>query len=269
MRPPLQPQDLAITLLGTYVRPRARTVWSGGLVVLLGGFGFSDGAARVALARLVRRGLIERVRAGRLVHYRMTPRADRLLAEGDERIFRLGRVHLDGDTWTMLWHRIPGERRLERHRLARRLRFMGFGSVQDGLWVAPYDHAEEVDELLGELAVAQFATVLVGQIASAQGLAALVRRAWDLDGLAARYEAFCAEFAPYMRARARVADLDAFLLRTRLVHMFRGFPPLDPELAEEPAPLSRSRDRAVAIFTTLYRRWAAPAQRHFDAVTAG
>jgi hypothetical protein len=32
---PLQPQDLVITLLGTYVRPFGDTVWSGGLVSLL------------------------------------------------------------------------------------------------------------------------------------------------------------------------------------------------------------------------------------------
>src|SRR6185312_10819501 len=82
---PLQPQDLVITLLGTYIRPRGGTAWSGGLVQLLGEFGFSQGAARAALTRLVRRGLLSRVRQGRLIHYRVTERADRLLAEGDRR----------------------------------------------------------------------------------------------------------------------------------------------------------------------------------------
>ena len=37
---PLQPQDLVVTLLGTYVRPFGRVVWSGGLVMLLREFGF-------------------------------------------------------------------------------------------------------------------------------------------------------------------------------------------------------------------------------------
>src|SRR5581483_10747891 len=68
----VQPQDLVITLLGAYVHPREATVWSGGLVQLLGEFGFSTGAARVALARLVRRDLLEPRRDGRLVHYALT-----------------------------------------------------------------------------------------------------------------------------------------------------------------------------------------------------
>ena len=45
-----QPQDLVMTFLGAYAVPHDRVVWSGGLVTLLGDFGFSTGASRVALA---------------------------------------------------------------------------------------------------------------------------------------------------------------------------------------------------------------------------
>jgi phenylacetic acid degradation operon negative regulatory protein len=268
---PLQPQDLVITLLGTYVRPFGDTVWSGGLVVLLGELGFSHGASRVALTRLVRRGLLARVRSGRLVHYRVTPRADRLLAEGDGRIFSLGNPREKADGWTVLWHQIPEDRRLERSRLARRLRFLGFGSVQDSVWVSPHDHSQEVLELLGELEVSDSATLFVARVGAAAGLSALVSRAWDLSGLVERYEAFAAEFSGYLRAGARrdLGDAEAFLVRTRLVHLFRGFPLVDPELPEELAPLSGPRGRAVATFHELYEGLAEPSQRHFDTVTAG
>jgi phenylacetic acid degradation operon negative regulatory protein len=255
----LQPQNLVITLLGTYVRPYGDRVWSGGLVLLLGELGFSTGAARVALTRLVRRGLIARMREGRLV-----------LAEGDGRIFSLGNPRDDGSSWTVLWHQIPEDRRLERSRLARRLRFLGFGSVQDSVWVSPHDHSEEVVELLSELGVSDFATLFRAQVGAGSGLAALVSRAWDLSGLVERYEAFDASFSPYLRrgARARLRDSDAFLVRTRLVHLFRGFPLLDPELPDEFAPLDRPRSRAVTTFHTLYEGLAEPSQRHFEAVTA-
>jgi phenylacetic acid degradation operon negative regulatory protein len=264
---PLQPQDLVITLLGTYVRPFGDTVWSGGLVTLLGELGFSQGAARVALTRLVRRGLITRVRTGRLVHYRLTARCDRLLAEGDGRIFSLGDPRDDGGTWTVIWHQIPEDRRLERSRLARRLRFLGFGSVQDSVWVSPHDHAAEVLHLLDELQVSEFATLFAARVHEAAGLPALVSRAWDLSGLIERYQSFVSEFSPYVRRRG-VDDAEAFQVRTRLMHRFRGFPFLDPELPEELAPLGDARGQAVATFHRLYDGLAAPAQRHFDAVTA-
>jgi phenylacetic acid degradation operon negative regulatory protein len=265
----LQPQDLVITILGTYVRPHRDTVWSGGLVTLLRELGFSDGAARVALTRLVRRELLVRERSGRLVHYRLTPRCDRLLAEGDGRIFKLGEPHPAGERWTVVWHQIPEDRRLERSRLARRLRFLSFGSVQDSLWVSPHDHREEVISLLGELRMESYAAVFVAQLAALDGLPALVSRAWDLTGLRERYEAFAGEFAPYRRrgAAASLTDPEAFRVRTRLVHRFRGFASADPELPEELAVLAGPRSRAVSTFHVLYRALAPASQRHFDAVT--
>ena len=268
---PLQPQDLVITLLGTYVRPFGSVVWSGGLVLLLAEFGFSHGAARVALTRLVRRGLITRVRSGRLVHYRITPRCERLLLEGDGRIFSLGDPRDDGGTWTLLWHQIPEDRRLERSRLARRLRFLGFGSVQDSVWVSPHDHFAEVVELLEELEVDEFATLFRAPMEAAAGLGAFASRAWDLSSLAGRYDAFCEEFGAFVRRGRprRLADEEAFMVRTRLVHIFREFPVLDPELPDELAPLGHARGRAVEIFHTLYDGLAEPSQRHFEAVCGG
>lgn len=255
-----------MTLLGTYVRPFARTVWSGGLVALLGEFGFSDGAARIALNRLVRRDLIARLRAGRLVHYRLTPRCERLLVEGDGRIFNLGRLPGGAGPWTVVWHQIPEDRRLERSRLARRLRFLGFGSVQDSVWVSPHDHSSDVADLLAELRVDESAAVFVATVAGAEpGLTALVARAWDLRGLQERYESFCSEFSGYVPAV--LADHDAFIVRTRLMHAFRGFAQLDPELPDELAPLSAARARAADLFEAMFTQLAASSQRHFDAVT--
>src|ERR671935_33975 len=87
------PQDLVMTLLGAHANPRRRRwIWSGGLVTLLEEFGFSTGAARVALNRLVARDLLAPAKKGRLVHYTLTPRTIAVLAEGDRRIFTLGRA---------------------------------------------------------------------------------------------------------------------------------------------------------------------------------
>jgi phenylacetic acid degradation operon negative regulatory protein len=264
---PLQPQDLVLTLLGTYVRPFARTVWSGGMVSLLGEFGFSDGAARAALTRLVRRDLIARVRSGRLVHYHLTPRCERLLIEGDGRIFTLGRLPAGAGPWTVLWHQIPEDRRLERTRLGRRLRFLGFGSVQDSVWVSPHDHSSDVSDLLGELGVGGSGAVLVASVRPGPGVPAMVARAWDLSGLEERYDAFCSGFQGYTAPDGpSLADREAFLVRTRLMHAFRAFAQLDPELPDELAALSHSRARAVEIFDALYTGLAPASQRHFDAV---
>lgn len=264
-----RPQSLVITLLGAYVYPDDRLVWSGGLVRLLGELGFSSGAARIALARLTRRDLLARERDGRLVHYRLTPRATVLLDEGERRIFSLGRDARPAGDWTFVWHSIPDERRLERGRLGRRLRFLGFGSLQDGVWISPHDREPEVVTLLEELRLVGHAAVVVGRPASAVDREALVSRAWDLDELARRYRAFEVAFRPHAASAANgLGDREAFLVRTRLVHAFRQFPSLDPGLPEELVPTNGDRGEAVGLFHGLYESLAEPAQRHFDAVTA-
>jgi len=263
-----RPQSLVITLLGAYVYPDDRVVWSGGLVRLLSELGFSAGAARIALARLTRRDLLARVRDGRLVHYRLTARAGALLDEGDRRIFSLGRDARPADEWTILWHAIPDELRLERGRLARRLRFLGFGSIQDGVWISPHDREREVVGLLEELRLAGHAAVLLGRPARLTDFEAFVSRAWDVDELTKRYRAFELAFERYASKEDGLGDREAFLARTRLVHAFRQFPFLDPGLPDELVPTNGHRARAVDLFHDLYGSLAEPAQRHFDGATA-
>jgi phenylacetic acid degradation operon negative regulatory protein len=258
------PQDLVLSLLGAHLAPRRRRkVWSGGLVRLLEEFGFSPGAARVALNRLAARELLAPARKGRLVHYTLTPRAVAVLAEGDRRIFTLGRAPRRRVTWTVLWHAIPEDRRDARARLVRRLRFLGFGSMQDGTWLAAHDREREVAELVKELGVAEHVGVLLGRPSTEIDFAAWAMRVWDLDYLSQRYQAFVAQF----RGQPVRDDREALLLRTRLVHTYREFPFLDPELPEDLVPAPPYRADAVWLFHDLYPALAPAAQRHFDEVT--
>ena len=128
----LQPQELVLDLLGWYVRPAGGHVWSGGLVRLLGELGFSTPATRIALGRLVRRGLLAPAKDGRLVHYDFTPRLETLLAEGTRRIDSFALDEPWDGLWTVLWYAIPEEQKAAGRRLAPRLRFHGFGSPQEG-----------------------------------------------------------------------------------------------------------------------------------------
>jgi phenylacetic acid degradation operon negative regulatory protein len=258
-----------MTLLGAYVQPRDRAVWSGGLVTLLGEFGVTAGAARVALSRLATREMLSRTRNGQLAHYEIARRGAAILEEGDSRIFSLGVVDDESRRWTVLWHTIPETRRVERTRLTRRLRFLGFGPLQDGTWLAAHDREREVAAVLAELDVGEHAGVLLGVPAASLDFRAIVGRVWDLDELAGRYRAFVDEYGRYGGAssRAGLDDRQALVLRTRLIHTFRQFPFLDPELPEDLVPGPPHRAQAVHLFHELYAALAPSAQRHFDEVT--
>jgi phenylacetic acid degradation operon negative regulatory protein len=264
----LQPQDLVLTIFGAHVRRPGEAVWSGGMVEILGAFGFSTEAARAALARLATRGLLDRRKDGRLVHYTLTARADELLADGDRRIFSFGRTPPAADVWTVLWHAIPEPMRVQRSRFASRLRFLGFGSVQDATWVAARDREQETRALLRELDIEAYASVFVGRPSRGLSPVALVAQAWDLDGLAARYTAFLEEYSPLRKAKARrqLSPEEAFVTRTLLLHRFRAFPFMDPELSGAESADDMRRTAVVATFDEVYAGLAEAAGAHFRAI---
>lgn len=266
----MQPQDLGLTIFACHLRGKDQAAWSGGMVALLGEFGFSTEAARAALSRLATRALIERTKLGRRVFYRLTQRAEEILAEGDRRIFNFGRAPAAITRWTVLWHSLPEARRTERGQLGRRLRFLGFGSVQDATWVAPHDREADVVAVLRNLDITDYAYLLVGRPCRLLNGDPVLSQAWNLEEVTRRYEQFVEEFGSLTsrRFQRQLSDRDAFVVRMRATHAFRAFPFLDPELPDSLMPSPQIRPRAVEIFHHVYDGLADAAARHF-ARTAG
>jgi phenylacetic acid degradation operon negative regulatory protein len=261
----LQPQDLVLTIFGAHVRRPGETVWSGGMVEILESFDFSTGSARAALARLVNRDLLARTRVGRRAFYSVTERAEALLREGDRRIFTFGRIDPPVEAWTVLWHAIPERQRVQRARFASRLRFLGFGSVQDATWVAARDREQEVRQVLRQLDIEAYTSVLVGSMSAELPPVALVAQAWRLDETRERYNAFLAEFGNLRqpRVRARLSPAGAFAGRTLMLHRFRGFPFIDPELPRAVDGVRELRREVVACFDEAYAALETPASEYF------
>lgn len=261
----LQPQDLVLTIFGAHVRRPGQRVWSGGMVEILEGLDFTSGAARAALARLVNRDLLARMRDGRRAFYSATQRANALFSEGDDRIFSFGRADPAVELWTVLWHSIPEDQRVSRSQLASRLRFLGFGAVQDATWVAARNREQEVRLLLHQLDITPYASIMVGHMSPDVPPLALIAQAWPLEKTRARYEAFLAEFDGLRRASARnrLSPAEVFRSRTLLLHRFRSFPFIDPELPKHIDQVRDVRARAVACFDDVYAALEPRAAEYF------
>ena len=261
----LQPQDLVLTIFGAHVRQPGQRVWSGGMVEILEGLDFTSGAARAALARLVNRNLLARMRDGRRAFYSVTQRADALLSEGDDRIFNFGRSDPAVELWTVLWHAIPEDQRVSRSRLASQLRFLGFGAVQDATWVAPRDREQEARQLLRQLEIEPYVSLMVGRMSPELPPLALIAQAWRLDKTGERYEAFLSEFEGLRKAsaRKRLSPAEVFRSRILLLHRFRGFPSMDPELPREIDCVRHLRARAVECFDDVYAALQPRADEYF------
>lgn len=251
-----QPQHLIVTLIGDYWLGRKEHLPSAALVSLTHEFGISSTSARAALSRLARRGLLVPSKSGRNTFYGLTPRAEQTLRAGTDRIFMFG---LDAPVrWTGRWvvviFSVPEEQRDIRHALRSRLRWLGFSSLYDGVWVSPRPVEDEAAEALADLGVHQ-ATVLAASASHPrQGEQGHPLSAWNLDELRQMYEDFVEEFAP-LRDRVRsgqVSASEALVARTAIMDTWRSFPNRDPELPDAMLPSRWPRTEAREIFGQVY-----------------
>jgi len=253
-------RSLLLTVLGEYVLPRRTAVWQETLVGALTTLGYSRHAARQALARSTREGWLQTVRHGRRVRMALSPETERLLDAGAQRIYSFGAGSEWDGRWLLVVLRVPERSRAVRHQLRSSLAWAGFGSLGGGLWLTP--HVSRQQEVRAALAHAQAAsaTSFICEFGEVGNPAELVRDAWDLEAVRGQYEDFAGRFARLRPAGERAC----FRELTLMVHAWRKFPFLDPDLPEALLPGRWPRRRAQALFSQRHERWAPGARRFFE-----
>jgi len=258
-------RSVLLTMLGEYVLPRAGGVWQETLVGALGSLGHKTHAARQALARSVGAGWLRTERHGRRSRVHLTPETADMLRSGAERIYAFGAPWDWDGRWLLVVLRVPEERREVRHQMRTRLAWAGFGSLGGGLWISP--HAEREHEL-ADVADASSGAALVTFRAELGALGEprrVVAEAWDLDALADAYRAFVTRFG-----RMRPSGPEAvFRAQTLLVHEWRRFPFLDPDLPDDMLPARWPRGRARELFHARHAAWDDTARGWFATLERG
>ena len=253
-----------LTVLGEFVLPAPGGVWQETLVAALVTLGYKPQAARQALARSVTAGWLRTERRGRRSRVHLTEETAAMLRTGAGRIYGFGAPREWDGRWLLVVLRVPEQQREVRHRFRTRLAWAGFGSLGGGLWISP--HAERERELY-ELAREGSAAELLSFRAELGTLGEperLVDEAWDLDAVAAAYEDFVTAFEGLRPTTPEAV----FRAQTLLVHGWRRFPFLDPDLPESVLPAGWPRRRALEVFRARHAAWHEGAQEHFRALDA-
>lgn len=258
-------RSLLTTVLGEFVLPSSEPVWTATLVDVLALFEVEEKAARQALARTAAEGWLSSERVGRRVRWLLTDPGRRLLAEGASRIYGFGSGDHQWDgRWLVLLVSVPETMRDLRHKLRTRLTWAGFGSPTAGVWITPHPSAEaDAKLILDELDLSAQAMSFLANYGALGQERNMVASAWQLAEVAARYDAFVTEFA-YLSPDTPAAFLRA---QTLLVHEWRRFPFLDPQLPSDLLPPKWSGTTATTVFNAKHAHWRTPAQHHWSTLS--
>jgi phenylacetic acid degradation operon negative regulatory protein len=255
-------RSLLLTVLGEFVHPRSEPVWTGSLVTALAMFGVEEKAARQALARSSSAGLLISRRCGRRVQWELADAGRRLLDDGTRRIYGFMREsHRWDGRWLLLSVAIPETQRQLRHRLRTRLTWLGLGSPTPGLWVTPDAGKEaEVAAVVAELGLREQTYAWVGKTAAVGDHTRIISDAWQLEDVVRGYQEFIAAF----ERRGVGSQGEAFVAQVQMVHDWRRFPGLDPDLPIELLDHDWPGPRAAAVFHDCHGRWEHAAQEEWE-----
>lgn len=241
-RPNIRTQLIIFNLFGDYVNPRSATVWTSGIVDMLGMLGVSERATRSTLSRMKGKGWLKAHKSGRRSMYQLTARGRTLLEEGTRRIFGPSPTEWDG-CWHIVVYSLPQAMRARRHDLRTRLSWLGYGMLEPGAMVAAIPRTAEVQSLVEDLALQKYVHFFTRAHLEASDDHAIVERCWDLKQMNKRYSQFVrryqTEYEQLLEKQSHGAGLEpdeSFVHRFWLTYEFSFFPRQDPNLPPELLP---------------------------------
>ncbi len=269
-RPDISARSVLVTILGDSIVPTGGSIWLRDLIELAAPFGFSDRLVRTSMYRLGAEGWFDTDRVGRRSRYALTGHAQREFAEAETRIYQATRPQWDGE-WTLVFLGLAGLDPNERENLATQLSWQGFARLAVDLLAFPGEARQHVDRLSTRCGIDVPVPVATARFDDVASLALNddLAAAFELEPTADRYRAFVDDY-DWARSMnwSEISDLEAFTVRTMVVHEIRRSSLIDPRLPASLVPPDWPGDRAHALAAEVYRAVNEPAWRWIEQ-TAG
>lgn len=268
----MKPRSLLFTIYGEYVRHYGDDIWVGSLTKLMGQFGMTEQAVRAAISRMLRQGWLEARRLGNRSYYSLTQKGRRHLDEAAERIYREEMGRWNGK-WCIINYSIPEEQRELRDELRKEITYLGFGMLSNSTWISPNPLQERIKELVDHYGIKNYVDLFTAEYIGSPEPKELVHKCWNIAQINEAYKEFLDQFRPrYEHFKAGIEsgalkESECFVEKTLLVHEYRKFLFIDPDLPDELLPdvwLGKEADRffnqyyhllhpgAVAYFEEVY-----------------
>ena len=254
--PDISARSMLVTVLGDSVLPVTKTVWLSSLFELARPFAFSERLVRTSMFRLAAEDWVSNERVGRRSRYSLTLLAVRESEDADRRIYTNVPSEWDG-LWTFAVVDTALAPAAERDRIARHLGWHGFVALGRGLLASPSASAASLRELLDliepTVPVPSGRAELgdLGRLVEDGFFAAAFRTA-DIE---TAYSSFLARYEPWQRQDlGTAAPLDAYALRTMLLHEFRRIRLRAPDMPTQLLPPGWIGNHAYDLAADLYHR---------------
>lgn len=264
-------RSMIFTLFGDYIRHYDNLIWIGSLIRLLQEFGHNEQSVRAAISRMSKQGWVQAEKVGNKSYYSLTERGKARMDEASKRIYKTEHPSWDG-SWRILVYTIPENKRHLRDELRKELVWSGFGLLSNSCWITPNPLEEEVNRLIEKYDISEYVSFFNASYIGTNDQEELVQKCWNLDEVNDKYQLFIQEYSQkYIIDKNKIekgelSDGSCFVKSALLVHQYRKFLFIDPNLPQELLPKKWLGDSAASLFTDYYQLLIEPATRFFEKV---
>lgn len=238
----MKPQSLLFTIFGVYMRKHENEIWVGSLTRILGEFGMTEQAVRAAISRMQKQGWLESRKVGNRSFYSMSSRGKERLLEAAGRIYKFESGAWD-KKWCIVSYSIPEDRRHLRDEFRRELNYLGFGMLTNSTWISPNPLFNRVQEIVKVHEISKYVEVFYADHLAWSNPKQLIKKCWNMDEINLAYRNFIDQYLPRyedflqkQKTSEQIDDSYCFVEATNLVHEYRKFLFIDPDLPEDLLP---------------------------------
>ncbi|EPQ4934171.1 phenylacetic acid degradation operon negative regulatory protein PaaX [Acinetobacter baumannii] len=266
--------SLISTIFGDSVLHRGGNISLASLIQLLELFGFNDRAVRTSVFRLVKNDWLCSDKIGRTSFYRITDSSRSTYLQAEQRIYNDQMKEWDHYWDLILMSSLDTENKAL---LKKELEWLGFANISTNLMAYPGCNRIELQRLLVDLNMSEQVVVFKAETLqlfnnSVDTIGRMLRTNWPIDELRQRYLQFLDIFREIgvllMQENEQLEPVQAFQIRTLLIHYYRRILLKDPALPLELLPTDWPAISARTLSMNIYRKVFEPADEYFLSVAA-
>ncbi|MFW6767884.1 phenylacetic acid degradation operon negative regulatory protein PaaX [Acinetobacter pittii] len=266
--------SLISTIFGDSVLHRGGNISLASLIQLLELFGFNDRAVRTSVFRLVKNDWLCSDKIGRTSFYRITDSSRSTYLQAEQRIYNDQMKEWDHYWDLILMSSLDTENKAL---LKKELEWLGFANISTNLMAYPGCNRIELQRLLVDLNMSEQVVVFKAETLqlfnnSVDTIGRMLRTNWPIDELRQRYLQFLDIFREIgvllMQENEQLDPVQAFQIRTLLIHYYRRILLKDPALPLELLPTDWPAISARTLSMNIYKKVFEPADEYFLSVAA-
>lgn len=266
--------SLISTIFGDSVLHRGGNISLASLIQLLELFGFNDRAVRTSVFRLVKNDWLCSDKIGRTSFYRITDSSRSTYLQAEQRIYNDQMKEWDHYWDLILMSSLDTENKAL---LKKELEWLGFANISTNLMAYPGCNRIKLQRLLVDLNMSEQVVVFKAETLqlfnnSVDTIGRMLRTNWPIDELRQRYLQFLDIFREIgvllMQENEQLEPVQAFQIRSLLIHYYRRILLKDPALPLELLPTDWPAISARTLSMNIYKKVFEPADEYFLSVAA-